>query len=123
MGLTINGEPDKRKHESFDEADRKNPDFIFHIPGRMDEASNFAVMEVKVKNDREGIEKDFETLEIFLSKYCYQLGVFLYAGELQDSDIDYLISRAESSPRRSQLAIIYRGINLVSKTKILFPES
>lgn len=58
------------------------PDFVCHIPGYMD--SNLAIVEVKPMNaDDDGIHKDRQTLEYFISNQVrYQLGVeLIYGGE------------------------------------------
>lgn len=76
--LTLNGEIDKRGHLHFDKNDRKNPDFVFHIPGEM--TGNTFVMEVKGTAKETYIDKcmkDFETLELFVSRYQYKAGIFL----------------------------------------------
>ena len=73
--LTLNGEIDKRGHPDFKEEDRKNPDFVFHIPGQHE--GNTIVCEVKGNLDVNGIVKDFETITTFVSSYKYQAGVFL----------------------------------------------
>lgn len=73
--LTLNGEIDKRGHKDFAEEDRKNPDFIFHIPGEHE--GNTIICEVKGKLDIDGIIKDFDTMTTFVSSYHYQAGVLL----------------------------------------------
>lgn len=76
--LSLNGEIDKRGHPEFDEHDQKNPDFVFHIPGKT--SGNTIVMEVKGKIKGEYTEKcikDFKTLEVFVRKYHYKVGIFL----------------------------------------------
>lgn len=73
--LTLNGEIDKRGHQDFKAEDRKNPDFVFHIPGQHE--GNTIILEVKGNIDTEGIIKDFETIKTFISSYYYQVGIFL----------------------------------------------
>lgn len=73
--LTLSGEIDKRGHLDFKEEDRKNPDFLFHIPGQ--HKGNTIIIEVKGNLDTGGIIKDFETINTFISSYQYQVGVFL----------------------------------------------
>ena len=73
--LTLNGEIDKRGHQDFKTEDRKNPDFVFHIPGQ--HKGNTIVFEVKGNLITDGIIKDFETIHTFVSSYQYQAGVFL----------------------------------------------
>lgn len=73
--LYLHGEIDKRGHVLFEETDRKNPDFVFHMPGSMD--GNTMVIEVKgAFRSKNSITKDFETLSSFISKYKYEYGVF-----------------------------------------------
>jgi hypothetical protein len=73
--LSLNGEIDKRGHIDFDLADRKNTDFVFHIPGTFE--GNTLVVEVKGKLNLEDIEKDFTTISTFVEKYRYIAGVFI----------------------------------------------
>lgn len=81
--LTLNGEIDKRGHTDFKEEDRKNPDFVFHIPGGHD--GNTLILEVKGKLDIDDIIKDFDTITTFVSSYNYQAGVFfLYNHTLEE---------------------------------------
>lgn len=79
MQLSLNGEIDKRGHLEFDKDDQKNPDFVFHIPGKM--GGNTFVVEVKGRTDTtsyiDECVKDFDTLELFVSKYGYKMGIFV----------------------------------------------
>lgn len=85
--LSLNGEIDKSGHIDFDQADRKNPDFVFHVPGSREQ--NTLVIEVKgTLRDRRGIMGDFQTLLTFVSKYRYKAGVFI----LYNHSIDELIT-------------------------------
>lgn len=72
--VKLNGEIDKRGHLDFALEDRVNPDFVFHIPGTHE--GNTIVCEVKGKITV-GILKDFRTLSTLISKYRYQVGVFI----------------------------------------------
>ena len=81
-GLTdvqIHGEIDKSGHVAFDRNARKNPDFVFHIPGMMQ--GNAIVVEVKGKiegNYQEGVYKDIVTLSKFTdNKHYYHSGVLI----------------------------------------------
>ena len=71
-GLTdiqIHGEIDKSGHVAFDSDARKNPDFVFHVPGMM--KGNAIVVEVKGKLERNypgEVYKDIETLSKFTNK-------------------------------------------------------
>lgn len=77
--LSLNGEIDKRGHITFDIDDRKNPDFVFHIPGEM--IGNTFVIEVKGTIEKityiNELIKDFHTLTLFVSKYEYKMGIFI----------------------------------------------
>ena len=72
--LVLNGEIDKRGHIDFLKKERRNPDFVFHIPGN--HINNTLVLEIKGKIVN-GILKDFETLLLFTNKYKYKAGIFL----------------------------------------------
>ncbi|MBN2863893.1 MAG: hypothetical protein JXN62_12060 [Bacteroidales bacterium] len=73
--FSLHGEIDKSGHNEFENRDRKNPDFVFHVPGSM--SNNAVVMEVKGKIIPSNIKKDFLTLYRFTSQYQYEAGVFL----------------------------------------------
>lgn len=77
--LSLNGEIDKRGHLEFDKDDQKNPDFVFHIPGKM--LDNTFVIEIKgsIKTSSyvDACVKDFQTLELFVHKYKYKMGIFI----------------------------------------------
>lgn len=76
--LTLNGEIDKRSNIEFAKEDRKNPDFVFHIPGDME--GNTIVIEIKGQITGGYLNKclkDFETIVCFVSKYKYKAGVFV----------------------------------------------
>ena len=81
-GLTdvqIHGEIDKSGHVAFDRNARKNPDFVFHIPGMMQ--GNAIVVEVKGKLEgtyQEGVYKDIVTLSKFTNnKHYYHSGILI----------------------------------------------
>ena len=81
-GLTdvqIHGEIDKSGHIAFDRNSRKNPDFVFHVPGMM--KGNAIVVEVKGKiegNYQEGVYKDIVTLSKFTNnKHYYHSGILI----------------------------------------------
>ena len=75
--ISLNGEIDKRGHIDFAEEDRKNPDFVFHVPGT--HLGNTTVMEVKgtLGVAPAEIEDDILTLLTFVARYKYRGGVFL----------------------------------------------
>jgi len=72
--LSLNGEIDKRGHKDFQVEDRKNPDFVFHIPGQME--GNTFVVEVKGTISKDCI-KDFQTISTFIQRCQYKFGVFI----------------------------------------------
>lgn len=81
-GLTdvqIHGEIDKSGHIAFDRNARKNPDFVFHVPGMM--MGNAIVVEVKGKIEgtyHEGVYKDIVTLSKFTNnKHYYHSGILI----------------------------------------------
>jgi hypothetical protein len=91
--ITLNGEIDKRGNQNFEKSDRKNPDFVFHIPGQME--WNTSVIEVKGKlDDIEGIIKDFNTLTLFVNKYNYLFGIFILYNHSVD-DLKMILKRKQ----------------------------
>jgi len=96
--LSLNGEIDKRGHIDFAMQDRKNPDFVFHIPGT--HAGNTIAIEAKGRLDRPGeIIADILTVRAFVQKYGYQAGLFILYNhsiqELRDTLSDRLSPLAE----------------------------
>ena len=74
--ITIHGEIDKSGHGQFSSNARLNPDFVFHVPGMMQE--NIIVVEVKGNVENNGIYKDIKTLSKFTNeKHYYRLGVLI----------------------------------------------
>ena len=74
--LSLNGEIDKRGHIDFAAEDRKNPDFVFHMPGT--HVGNTIAIEVKGRLDRPNeIIDDIETVITFVQKYKYQAGLII----------------------------------------------
>lgn len=88
LGITLNGELTKQSQPEIELRDRKVPDFLFHSPGTMQ--GNLIICEVKgklfeINGQKADLEKDFKTLEIFISKYQYKAGVFvLYNHDCED---------------------------------------
>jgi len=76
----LSGEIDKQGHPIIRQC---APDFVLHAPGGMDH--NLVVIEVKPVNaSQEGIRKDIETLEYFLSEHVgYKRGIQLVYGNDQ----------------------------------------
>ncbi len=112
--LSLNGEIDKRGHIDFDEEDRKNPDFVFHIPGV--HTGNTIAIEAKGTLDRKkDISKDLSTLLTFTEKYQYQAGLFILYNHGQKEFLtkmkDYLIDLSDRPTTKSVfiLAILSEG--------------
>ena len=78
--FVIHGEIDKRGHNLFSSDSRKNPDFVFHVPGCM--RFNGVVVEVKGKIDnakyKDEAINDIKTLAKFTKpEHEYKCGIFL----------------------------------------------
>ena len=83
--LSLNGEIDKRGHVDFKPEHRKNPDFVFHIPGEHE--GNTLIIEVKGRLDYgpESITGDLQNILTFINCYRYRAGIFiLYNHSIQD---------------------------------------
>lgn len=80
---TLHGEVDKKGHPKIaDKCGEKIPDFLFHVPGEMD---NLAVMEVKPSPAGEGeLKDDVEKLLCFMEKAAYHRGILLIYGDGKD---------------------------------------
>lgn len=77
----LNGELDKSAHPILKSlgADYAKPDFLIHKPGRM--AGNHAIIEVKTsKAQTDGIQKDLDTLALFLTSVQYKRAIYLLFG-------------------------------------------
>ena len=76
----LNGELDKRAHPILREmgADHVKPDFLVHTPGSME--GNYAIIEVKHSTATQGVQKDLETLDLFVRKVGYQRAIYLIYG-------------------------------------------
>jgi hypothetical protein len=72
-------EPDKGGHEIIKGAPK--PDFIYHVPGTMDE--NISVIEVKQSEEtnEKRILNTLLTLKKFVEHFRYKLGIFLVFGK------------------------------------------
>jgi len=94
----LGGEVDKSGHPVIR---RCAPDFVLHIPGRM---TNLAVVEVKPINaDAEGLRKDKQTLEYFVSNEVrYQLGIELVYGD-GEANLARFAQLYADAPERIQL--------------------
>lgn len=107
--ISVNGEIDKRGHIDFRKEDRKNPDFVFHVPGT--HAGNAIVIEVKGRLDyaTNTILGDFETLLNFVNFYGYQSGIFIlynhsYADLLETHG--EALRKLKSSPKSESIYIV-----------------
>jgi hypothetical protein len=106
--LSLNGEIDKRRHIDFDRKDRKNPDFVFHIPGTHER--NTIVVEVKGSlQASKGIVKDFDTIITFVSKYQYKAGIFILYNHTFDelaSTLGQELGKLASHPSAASIYIL-----------------
>ena len=118
-GLTdvqIHGEIDKSGHIAFDRNSRKNPDFVFHVPGMM--KGNAIVVEVKGKiegNYQEGVYKDIVTLSKFTNnKHFYQSGIIIIYNYTYDEFLhnigEFLKNRLEENKVSTDKIIIISWI-------------
>lgn len=118
--ITLHPEIDKRGHEEFENEDRRNPDFIFHTPGRM--KGNQVVVEVKGKINGD-IFKDFDTLSIFCQKYHYKVGYFILFGNSFLSFFDFLkkegnMSKIMQYSEATNITVICKE-NVQSETEVI----
>ncbi|MCA9678701.1 MAG: hypothetical protein KC464_26975 [Myxococcales bacterium] len=90
-GYSLGGEPDKRGHPFFKAGElvRANPDLIVHQPGT--QHRNLCVLEVKPANARFArMEADIRTLNDFVSRADYALGVLLIYGDVEQWKLERL---------------------------------
>lgn len=103
----LNGELDKAAHPILSQwgADRKKPDLLVHQPGSM--AGNHAVIEVKSSRaSANGIEKDLETLSLFITKVGYQRAIYLlYGYEADMALVKRIQSIASTKDDRAQIEL------------------
>jgi hypothetical protein len=89
----LNGEVDKAAHPILSQLGiLSKPDLLLHNPGYMD--GNHAVIEVKhSRAANDGLEKDLETLSLFLNKAEYKRGILLIYGDEATDEITNSIGR------------------------------
>jgi hypothetical protein len=95
-GCVLSGEIDKQGHPVIRQC---APDFMFHNPGRME---NLVVVEVKpISADIDGVRKDRETLEYFLSpEVGYEAGIELVYGDGERAPTAFQDVFADADPER-----------------------
>jgi hypothetical protein len=103
--VSLNGEIDKRGHQDIKADDQKNPDFVFHVPGEWE--GNTLIVEVKGKLDFDGIEKDFETLDLFVNEYRYKAGVFIIYNHSMDEFRNFFKAKIDSLASLPSANLIY----------------
>jgi hypothetical protein len=88
----LNGEVDKARHPILSELGiLSKPDLLVHRPGYME--GNHAIIEIKhSRAANDGLEKDLDTLSLFLSKVEYERAILLIYGDEAD-DISNSIAR------------------------------
>ena len=122
--IRLHGEIDKRGHAEIEQNDWRNPDFILHEPGTMQQ--NLAIVEVKgdIRN-KAHVEKDLRTLSTFLTKYGYKQGLLIIFGidigqtagvirEILDDD-----NKKKESTRRGTISSSDPFSDLVKRKTIL----
>lgn len=90
----LNAEVDKRAHPILRElnAEFYAPDFLVHTPGAM--AGNYAIIEVKhALAARQGIVKDLETLDRFVSNVGYRRAIYLIYGRESDDALQERVAK------------------------------
>lgn len=82
----LNGEVDKQAHPILRRlgADSAKPDFLIHTPGAME--GNYAIMEVKHSTARAGVEKDLQTLDLFVREVGYKRAIYLIYGSQANAE-------------------------------------
>jgi hypothetical protein len=119
--FSLNGEIDKRGHQEFEEDDRKNPDFIFHIPGKME--GNTTIIEVKGSLENKYIKGtlcDLKTILTFIKKYKYKFGIMIIYNYSKENAINMLGSKLLEFKNND----LYNQYNeYYSKVDIIFVEN
>jgi hypothetical protein len=88
----LNGEVDKAAHPILTGlgVGLAKPDLLVHLTGLHDRKSR--VIEVKhCESDRDGLEKDLESLSLFMNRANYRRGILLIYGD--GSSINEIIDR------------------------------
>lgn len=97
--IILHAEIDKTKHHII----KKNykPDFVFHIPGEMED--NFFIMEVK-HIDNTKIMADTKKIIKFLKEYNYQYGINLLFGTSTERKIGIIRKKIEVELEKEGIA-------------------
>lgn len=105
--VVLHGELDKRGHRDFQDGHRRIPDLLFHRPGAHDD--NTLVVEVKGCLPREvgDLEKDFNTLDSFITQYQYKAGAFVLYNHTEDALVAHSGETIRSCARRESARRIY----------------
>lgn len=106
LPFKLGGEIDKRAHPLIKGGDveARKPDFLVHIPGRMD---NAIVMEVKSSQlDCPGLLKDLRTLTAFRRAVGYKRGILLIFGSNGYENLKRIFNRATSDLKGIEYQII-----------------
>lgn len=101
---TIDSEIDKSGHPNFNRRHQKNPDFVFHQAGTME--NNLIVIEAKGKLYLKGIEKDINTLVTFCDCYQYKRGYLLIYNHNANEVLKYLSTIVIPNEPASKLTLI-----------------
>jgi hypothetical protein len=94
----LNGEVDKRAHPILRDlgADLTTPDLLVHKPGSM--SGNHAIIEVKSSRaGMAGIQKDLNTLSLFVRNVGYERAIYLVYGQISDALINRIRATAANT--------------------------
>ena len=91
----MHGEVDKNGHEEItrlldeyklpNDKKARNPDFVVHKPGSMDDGANLVVIEVKLARERRNeLQHDMHKLNAFVTTLGYWHGIMLVFGPEHD---------------------------------------
>lgn len=95
----LNGEVDKRGHQVLAALEAANtiPDLLVHTPGEM--AGNHAIIEVKPhRSEYDGVLKDLQTLQVFLSRVGYQRAIYLFYGGIPKGKLNRAMAEMDFLP-------------------------
>lgn len=130
--LSLHGEVDKRGHRDFEQQHRKNPDFVFHVPGTHE--FNTLVIELKGTLDYDRVQErpshrvaasgqrrrrpqstaigDIQNLLVFVNRYRYRAGVFILYNHTFDElngIIGYRLRALREQPGADQIYLLTIG--------------
>jgi hypothetical protein len=105
--LSLNAEIDKSGHRDIDPEDRKNPDFVFHIPGSFQGPTLIVEVKGRLSDPKRRIMKDLRTLLTFVSKYKYKAGIFILYNHSFDELKKALGQETSEMSRESKASAVF----------------